>query len=115
MLGCRGVYQPACLPQGFAGSQEVEEKHEGLAYTVLQFHRLYAEAAQPLMESRHLLMQLTWTPTIPNSAVMAPWVLHCLRLMSAWPPDMVTDQEGLFCRSLACWSLPAQFSGWLQG
>lgn len=52
------------------------------------------------MASRHLPMQLLWTPTIPNSAGMAPWSLHCLLLISAWPQDLVTEQEGLFCRSL---------------
>lgn len=68
------------------------------------------------MASRHLLMQLSWTPTIPNSAGMAPWPLHCLILISAWPPDLVTEQEGFFCRSLACWPFPVQLaSGFLAG
>lgn len=68
------------------------------------------------MASRRLLMQLSWTPTIPSSAGVASWPLHCLILISAWLPDLVTEQEGLFSRSLACWSFPTQpGSGFLAG
>lgn len=83
---------------------------------MLQSHGLYAEAAQHLTASRLLFMQWLWTQTIPSSAGLASWPLHCLIFVSAWPPGLVTEQEGLFCWSLGCWSFPAHpASGFLAG
>lgn len=86
----------------------MEEKHKGLALTV-QGPQGLQEAAQHLMASRHLPRLLPWTPgclTVTTSAGTAPWPLHCLLLISACPPELVPEWDGLFYRSPACWSFP---------